>query len=121
VSDRIVLHGIEVEALIGVHEHERLARRPLVVDLDLLCDLHAASRSDDVEDTVDYSALTSRVRERCRETSYRLIEALAGDLADLCLDEPRVRTAIVTVHKHGAVAGVADVAVSLERSRSIAR
>ena len=117
MPDRIVLRDVEVEALIGVFEHERHARRPLRIDLELACDLAPAAASDDLADTVDYFGLTARVRARCAETSYHLIESLAGDIARVCLAERHVTAVTVTVHKPGAVVGTGDVAVVVERSR----
>ena len=117
MPDRIVLRGIAVEALIGCFDWERTAKRPLLVDLEIACDLSDASSSDRLEDTVDYFGLTQRVREVCAASSYRLIEALAGEIARLCLAAPRVLAVTVTVRKPGALEGVADVAVVLERAR----
>ena len=117
MPDRIVLRGVAVEALIGVFEHERHARRPLSIDLELSCDLAPAAASDDLADTVDYFGLAARIRARCAETSYRLIEALAGDVARVCLAEPRVAAVTVTIHKPDSVPGVGDVAVVIERIR----
>jgi dihydroneopterin aldolase len=115
MPDRIALRDVAVEALIGVFEHERRAKRPLVLDLDLSCDLRRAAASDDLADTVDYASLVARVRERCAETSYRLIESLADDVARVCLAQPHVLSVTVTVRKPGAVPGVGDVAVAVER------
>jgi 7,8-dihydroneopterin aldolase/epimerase/oxygenase len=117
MTDRIVLRDIEAEAMVGVFEWERVARRALRIDLELACDLAAAAASDRLEDTVDYAALTARVRERCAASSYRLIEALAGDIASACLEDPRVASVGVTVRKPGAVAGVGEISVELHRSR----
>ena len=117
-TDRIVLHGIVADTIVGVHEHERNTPRPVSVDLELACDLTSAARSDDLKDTVDYAGIAGRVRDRCAATSHKLIEALAGDIADLCLADPRVRAVTVTLRKPGAVPGVQDVAVVLERART---
>ena len=116
-SDRIVLEGVDVEALIGVHEWERGAKRPLRVDLELVCDLAEAAATDRLECTVDYFDLTRRVKELCATSRFRLIEALAGEIARTCLESPRVRAVKVTVRKPGAVEGVGGVAVVLERGR----
>jgi len=113
----VLLEAIEVEALIGVHEWERTAKRPLLVDLALTCDLSDAATSDRLEDTVDYADVVRRVREVCAASSRRLVEALAGDIARVCLGSPHVRGVTVTVRKPGAVPGVGGIAVVLERSR----
>jgi dihydroneopterin aldolase len=116
-SDRILLEAIEVEALIGVHEWERHGKRPLSVDLELACDLADAAATDRLETTVDYFELTRLVKDACAASSFRLVEALAGEIARICLAQPRVAAVKVTVRKPGAVDGVGGVAVVLERSR----
>ena len=117
MSDRIVLTDVEVEALVGVHEHERSAKRPLLVDLELACDLASAAESDRLEGAVDYAAVVATVRQRCAASSHRLIEALADDVARACFTDPRVEAVKVTLKKPGAVPGVGGIAVVLERRR----
>ncbi len=116
-SDRILIDAIQCEALIGVHDWERGAKRPIVVDLDLACDLADAAASDDLEDTVDYFDLVRRVQVVCAASGYKLIEALAGEIARTCLASPRVRGVKVTVRKPGAVEGAGGIAVVVERTR----
>jgi dihydroneopterin aldolase len=118
MDDRVLLRGIAAQTLVGVHAHERLAQRAVILDLELTVDLDAAARSDRLTDTVDYSALVARVRARCAASSYLLIEALARAVAESCLEDPRVLAVTVTLHKPDAVAGVHDIAVALSRTRS---
>ncbi len=118
MSDRIALRGVEVRTVIGVFERERTAPRTLLVDLEIDCSLAAAAASDAVEDTIDYLGLVERVRELCEKSSFRLIEALATRIAELCVEEPTAVAARVTVHKAGALERVGDVAVTIERRRT---
>lgn len=78
MSDVILLNGMAVEALIGVYDWERVAPRPLMLDLALSVDLSAAARSDDVQDTVDYAAVAACVTAVCAREQPQLLEALAG-------------------------------------------
>jgi dihydroneopterin aldolase len=45
------------------------------------------------------------------------VEALANDLAKLCLEDPSVKKAVVRVEKPGAVRFAKSVGVEVERSR----
>jgi dihydroneopterin aldolase len=52
------------------------------------------------------------------ETAARLtVEALANDLAKICLDLPLVKKVIVRVEKPGAVRFAKSVGVEIERKR----
>jgi len=117
MPDRIVISGLAVDTVIGLYAWERLVRQSIQIDLELTCDLHAAGATDRVEDTVDYKTLTNAVRARVSSSRFLLIEALACDVAETCLDDTRVKRARVTVHKLGALRHAQNVAVVVEREQ----
>jgi dihydroneopterin aldolase len=120
VSDRITLRGMHFLGRHGVELEERLEPQPFEVDLILRGDLSAPAASDDLADTVDYSAAFSLVGEVVEGRSYRLIEALAGAIADAVLAARAVDDVEVRVRKPKApLPGAFDtVEVRLRRRRS---
>jgi dihydroneopterin aldolase len=57
-------------------------------------------RSDDLADTVDYSAVFTRVADIVQGSSFRLIEALAGAIVEAVLEsQPLVESIEVRVRK----------------------
>jgi 7,8-dihydroneopterin aldolase/epimerase/oxygenase len=119
VSDRIGIAGLEVFAHHGVYEREHEDGQVFVVDLEVEIDLSAASASDDLSDTLDYGELAVAVRDRVADERWNLIERVAGRVAELVLEDPRVRRVRVTVHKPSAPieVSVADLFVTVDRSR----
>jgi dihydroneopterin aldolase len=99
VSDRITLRGLRFLGRHGVELEERLEPQPFEVDLILRCDLSAAAASDDLADTVDYSAVFTLVGEVVEGRSYRLIEALAGAIANAVLAAHPIDDVEVRVRK----------------------
>ncbi|CAN5587214.1 dihydroneopterin aldolase [soil metagenome] len=83
--DRITLSGMRFEGRHGVSEEERLFPQLFEVDLEVEVDLAPASRSDALADTTDYGPLIDAARRTVEEGSYRLLEAVAGSLADAVL------------------------------------
>jgi dihydroneopterin aldolase len=120
VSDRITLRGLRFLGRHGVELEERLEPQPFEVDLILRGDLSAPAASDDLADTVDYSAAFSLVGEVVEGRSYRLIEALAGAIADAVLAAHAVDDVEVRVRKPKApLPGAFDtVEVRLRRRRN---
>ena len=118
-DDRIELRGIEVFGRHGVLAHEQELGQTFVIDATLELDLARAGASDDLADTVDYGALSGALARVVRDERYDLIERLATRLAEVCLEDPRVAAATVTVHKPHAPVPVtlADVAVTVRRAR----
>jgi 7,8-dihydroneopterin aldolase/epimerase/oxygenase len=120
VTDRIMLTGLRVRGRHGVYEHERASGQDFVVDLAVWLDLRAAAASDDLADTVDYGALARRAAEIVGGPPCRLIETVAGRVADAVLTDTRVQAVEVTVHKPDAPIPLefVDVAVTARRSRA---
>ena len=113
--DQLKLNGIEVECIIGDLPEERESEQKILVDVSLELDLEAASATDSIDDTVDYALLVGNIREALEDARCRLLERAAGLVADVCLEDPRVERAAVTVRKFGSVPGVASAAVTLVR------
>lgn len=118
VSDRIEIRGLRVVGHHGVLAHERADGQLFVVDADLDVDLSAAAASDDLADTVDYGKLAERLAAEVRGTRFDLIEALAGHLADIAIEDARVAAAQVRVAKPQApvAADLDEVAVVVRRT-----
>ena len=119
MTDRVEIKGIEVLARHGVLEHEQEKAQVFRADVTVFTDLSTASETDDLDDTIDYSELALEVREVVGSESYKLIETVAGRVADAMMSHPRVLGAVVTIHKPGAPIDVVfeDVSVTIERSR----
>lgn len=84
----------------GVLAEERQRAQPFSLDLDVWLDAGAAGRSDELADTVDYGALARMAAETVASTSFRLLEALATEVADRALAaDGRISAVSVTVRK----------------------
>ena len=116
--DVLRLNGIEVTCIIGDLPEERQREQRLVVDATLELDLSAAAASDVLSDTVDYAALTRRIRERLRGAKCRLVERAAALVLEECLADARVLRATVAVRKSGCVPGLASAEVVLSRNQT---
>ena len=119
MSDTITLSGLRVYGHHGVFEAERRDGQDFVVDVELELDTAPAAASDDVADTVHYGELAQALAAVVGGEPVDLLERLAQRLADVCLADPRVSAATVTVHKPHAPIPLAfdDVAVTIRRSR----
>ena len=119
MTDRITLTGLRVRGFHGVFDFERREGQDFVVDVQLELDLAPAAASDEVADTVHYGELAAALAKVIAGEPVNLIEKLADRLVAVCLSDPRVAAATVTVHKPGAPIPLefADVAVTLRRAR----
>ena len=104
MSDRIALRGLRFLGRHGVELEERLERQPSDVDVELEMDLSRPADSDELGDTIDYAAVFELVRSIVEGRSFRLLEALAGEIARAVVaahgaDDPRLGWVEVRVRK----------------------
>ena len=109
--DRVLIEGLQVEALVGVYAHERDAVQPLLLDIELGYDNRKPAASDDVADTLDYAAVCARVRQLVAEREPQLLETLAEVLATDLLRSFAAITAKVRIRKPLGLAALAMGAV----------
>ena len=72
-GDRIFLHGLEVECIIGFIEWERRVKQTIVIDVEMPVDCARAAQSDDVADTLDYKKVAKRLIAFVSESSFKLV------------------------------------------------
>ena len=76
---------------------------------------HGRFELDNIEQTLDYRAVSKRVAAFVQESKFHLIETMVEQVAALIRDEFGVSWVRVTVHKPGAVRGSRDVGIAIER------
>ena len=81
MGDRILLTGMTFYGYHGVRTPEKELGQRFVVDLEMEFDLSAAGRSDDLNDTVNYSQVYRVVKEIMEGPSRNLLETLAEETA----------------------------------------
>ncbi len=116
--DKIFLHGLQCECVIGVWKWEKKITQTLVLDIDLATDIKKAAETDDLADTLNYKRIAERVIEFAQANTFDLIETLIERLADMILDEFDTPWVRIRLDKGGAVKHVKHVGVVIERGQS---
>jgi dihydroneopterin aldolase len=114
----IEVQGLELRGFHGALEDERRTGQRFVFDVDLIAH-DAGVRSDQLADTVDYTAVVARIEAINGERRFNLIEALAAAVADDLLDRFPVARVKVRVRKPEVrlVAPADYTAATVERRR----
>lgn len=119
--DRILIEGLQVDALVGVYAHERDAAQPLLLEIELAYDNTRASARDDVADTLDYALVCDTTRAFVAQRAPQLLETLAEALAAHLLERfatPRVR---IRIRKPLAAQALGAASVGIEIVRDARR
>ena len=119
MTDRIRLTGLRVRGFHGVFAFERREGQDFIIDAELEVDTSEAAASDDLADTVNYGELADGLQAVVAGEPVDLLERLAQRLITVCLADPRVMAATITVHKPQAPIQLSfqDVSVTIRRQR----
>ena len=115
-KDIIQIAGLEIHAIVGILQAERVKEQKILLDLDIHTDIRPAARSRMIEDTLDYSYLAHEAERIIRNGKYLLLETLAEDVCDYCLNQPRVSSVDLSVKKPDALSKAEFVGVKIHRS-----
>jgi dihydroneopterin aldolase len=116
--DRILLEGMSFQGRHGVSPAERERPQEFKVDVEVDTDLSEPGRTDRVEDTVDYRKIRAIAKDVIEGESQKLLEALAGRIAERVLELPRVAAVSVQIAKRPeSMQPIDAAAVRINRTR----
>jgi len=116
--DQVFIKDLVARGIIGINAWERETPQEILINIVLFADLRRVGESDDLRDGVNYRTVAKKALA-CAESAHRFtVEALAADLARLCLEEPGVEKVRVRVEKPGAVRFSGSVGVEIEREKA---
>jgi len=115
--DKIFIHALKTEAIIGIFDWERQVKQTVIVDLEFSADIRKAALSDSIDDTLDYKKVANQVLAFIEASQFHLVETLSEHIAMLILEQHGVAWVRVALSKPGAIRGSRDVGIIIERER----
>lgn len=113
--DKVIIKDLLARGIIGINDWEREQPQDILINIAVTTDTRRAAQTDDIADCVNYRSLAREVRQHAETAARLTVEALANDIATICLQQPGVQKATVRVEKPGAVRFAASVGVEIER------
>jgi FolB domain-containing protein len=113
---RISIVDLEVFCCVGVAEEERAQPQRLLITVEMDFDFSLAAASDRIEKTINYYTLADRLLKFGEGKSWKLLERLVANTADMIMKEFRPQTATVEIKKF-SIPQARYVSVTLTRTR----
>jgi FolB domain-containing protein len=114
--DKVLIRDLVARGIIGLNDWERENPQEILINIVLFTDIRKAGQTDDLEYSVNYRTVSKKVLAHAETAQRMTVEALATDLAQICLREPGVARVQVRVEKPGAVRFAGSVGVEIERT-----
>ncbi len=113
----VFVRNLEIDALLGVYEHEKQATQKILVNIDLTVSEAGPEHEDRITGVVCYEQIVNKAKDIVANGHVNLVETMAEQMAAACLDDPRVLAARIRVEKPEAFSDVGSVGVEIERTR----
>jgi FolB domain-containing protein len=115
--DKIFIKDLLARGIIGINPDERESAQDILINITIFTETRRAAEADNLEYSVSYSDLACKVKSHAERAARLTVEALAQDLANICLQENGVQKVIVRVEKPEAIEFAESVGVEIERER----
>jgi FolB domain-containing protein len=115
--DKVIIKNLLARGIIGINDWERKRAQNILINITMLTNTRRAAETDDIDDCINYSTMSKKILAHAESANRLTVEALANDLARICLQEDSVQGVIIRVEKPGAVRFAESVGVEIERSR----
>lgn len=115
--DKVIIKDLLARGIIGINDWEREKPQDILINIILYTDLIKAGDTDDISFSVNYRTIAKKTLTHAESAKRLTVEALAADIAKMCLQETGVRKVRVRVEKPGAVRFSQSVGVEIERSQ----
>ena len=113
--DQVFIKDLRIRCIIGVEDWERKTPQDILVSVEMSTEARRAAQADNIADCVNYDRVAQKIRRLAEGAGRFTVEALAEDIARLCLAEPGVLKVRVRVEKPEAVRDAASAGVEIER------
>jgi len=113
--DIVFITDLRVETIIGIYDWERTTAQTVSIDLEMGTDTRQAAQTEQIEHTLNYKEISTRLERYIADSQFLLVETLAEELCNILLSEFGVPWVRLTLHKPGALPNSRDVGVSIER------
>ena len=108
-TQRILVRDLVLSSSVGLSDAERATPQRIRLNLEVQV-TPQRPRHDRIDEVVNYSSLVRQIRQVFATLdSPRLLETVSGQLADVCLAEPRVEWVRVRLEKLDRYADAAGV------------
>jgi len=115
--DKIIIKDLAARGIIGINDWERKKKQDILINIVIYTDTHKAADTDDITHSVNYRTVAKNVLAHAESAERLTLEALAADVAQICLEERGAQKVIVRVEKPGAVRFSKSVGVEIKRSK----
>ncbi|MDN3651921.1 dihydroneopterin triphosphate 2'-epimerase [Thalassotalea ponticola] len=118
LNDAIIdIINLRLRTYIGFNPEELTKQQDIVINAQIKYPANDACQTDQETQALNYKTITKAMIHHVEEGHFKLLEKLTSDLLEICMENPSVNFAKVTVEKPHALRFADSVSLTLSASR----
>ncbi len=115
---KITVSKISFECILGTYSFERETPQRVLLSFTLWLDFSQAAKTENLQDTVNYAALTEDLKQFIIRSQFFLVETLVTATAERVLNySPLIRKTEISISKPNAIPEAENVTATIRVSR----
>lgn len=98
----ISIKNLTLNTIVGIYEFEQNQKQRVIINMLIEYDNGKSSKSDKIEDTLNYHIICDKISEYVENNSFRLLERLVYEVSQIVLKNPQVKSVDVEIDKPDA-------------------
>lgn len=113
--DKIFIKNLLLRCIIGINELERREKQDVLINIEMSLDFFEATCTDDITKSVNYKEINKNIISMVENSQFFLVETMAERIAQICLENVKIKKVKVSVEKLGALRFAQSVGVKIIR------
>lgn len=109
------IKNLKLQTILGVHLWEEKINREIIINVEIESDFVKSLQSDDINDTIDYDLITTKIKNLIASKRFKLVETMAQNIMDEIMQDLRVKRCKIEIDKVGAIEAVESFSVTIEQ------
>ena len=114
----INIDNLRLRTIVGINDWEKKSKQDVIINIQIEFDGEIASKTDDIDDTVDYKTLNKKIIKFVEDGNFNLLERMASGIAELIFQNKKIQKAVVRIDKPGALRYADSVSVTEIKERN---
>jgi dihydroneopterin aldolase len=111
----VFIRDMVIDCSIGIYTHEKEHEQRVRINLDLAVGEGEIPINDDIRNVISYEDIAKGIEAIIGVGHINLVETLAENIAEMCLEDIRVFSARIRVEKLDIIASAESVGIEIER------
>jgi dihydroneopterin aldolase len=116
IEHKIIIKELELMMSIGVLPEERQSKQRVLVNIEISLKTKN-SYEDNIQNTISYADIIDRIKHLSMSKHFNLVETLASEISDICLNEHQALKVSVSIQKPDIISEVKSVGFAMTREK----